>query len=64
MANNIIYTGGLNELYSLLDDNGQVDKNKLIDWLSSSKNLSYDETISSKIKKITRKRKIKRLNKF
>ena len=53
MANNIIYTGGLNELYSLLDDNGQVDKNKLIDWLSSSKNLSYDETISSKIKKIT-----------
>ena len=60
----ITYAGGLDELYSLLDDNGNVDQDKLIDWLSSSDNLSYNNQASSTIKKISRKRKIKRLNRL
>lgn len=52
----IIYTGGLDELYDLVDEKGELDDNKLLDWLLKSKNISCDSDVKEKIKKIVRKK--------
>lgn len=45
---NITYTGDLTDLVTLLDENGKVDENKLLDWLENSKNLEYGNKVRKK----------------
>lgn len=58
----IIYTGDLYELYSLVNEKEDLDNNKLLEWLLKSKNISCDPYVKEKIKKIVRKNKINHIN--
>ena len=55
--------GDISLLYNLiLPDGGKINIDKLYDWLLTSDDIKYDAEVSAKIKKETRKRKIKRIN--
>lgn len=61
-TNQIIYTGDLDELLNLANENGELDDDKLLDWLSSSKNISCDSQVRTKINKVVIKNKINKIN--
>jgi len=58
--NNIVYTGTIEELKGLYID-GKMDTDKLLNWLSTSDSLEYDDDVKKTILKRIRKRKIDKL---
>lgn len=58
----IVYTGDLDELFNLANENGELDNDKLYDWLSKSKNIICDSEARAKINQVVRKNKINRIN--
>lgn len=65
MSGTIIYNGDIESLYSLMNEKGEVDDDKLFDWLLKSKDLEFDDPeILNTIKKKIRKRKIDKINKL
>lgn len=58
----IIYTGGLEELLNLANKDGELDNDKLYDWLSKSKQIICEPEVRLKINQIVRKNKINKIN--
>lgn len=58
----IYYDGDLSKLYNLFDD-GKINDDKLLEWLSTSKNLTMDDIAYKYIEKKLRKNKINKINK-
>lgn len=58
----IYYDGDLSDLYKLFD-NGKINNDKLLEWLSTSKNLIMDDVVYKYINKKLRKSKINKINK-
>lgn len=59
----IVYTGDIEELFSLSDEYGNLDDDTIYDWLMRSKNLKFNSEVRSVIIRDIRKRKLDKINK-
>ena len=59
----IEYNGDLEELLSLGDKYGNLDDDKIYNWLLNSKNLEFNSEVRATIIKYIRKRKLDKINK-
>ena len=59
----IVYNGNYDDLYKLQAIYGEVDSNKLLDWLTKSKNIFLDDDTRKTLNKQIRKNKIDKINK-
>lgn len=67
MSKNTIYCDiddeKLSEMRSLFDSNGDINSNKMIEWMLDSKNgMTYDEDVKKSLRKIVRKNKLKNID--
>ena len=59
----IIYDGGLDELKGLIDTDGEVNNDKLLDFLLSSDNITHTPETLRTVQNEARKRKLDKIDK-